>query len=37
MAFIEPVKYEDFLHTVIIEAYQKVIVKDYSSIIKKVE
>ena len=37
MAFIEPVKYEDLLNTVMIEAYKKVIGNDYSPIIKKVE
>jgi len=37
MAFIAPVKYEDFLHTGMIEAYQKVVGRDYSPILKKVE
>ena len=36
-SFIVPAKYEDFLHTVMIEAYQKVIGRDYSPIIKKVK
>ncbi len=34
---IVPAKYEDFLYEVMIEAYQKVIGRDYSPIIKKVE
>jgi len=37
MAFIVPAKYEDLLNTLMIEAYKKVIGKDYSLIIKKVE
>ena len=37
MAFIASVKYEDLLNTVMIEVYKKVIGRDYSPIIKKVE
>jgi len=35
MAFIEPAKYEDLLNTAMIDAYQKLIGRDYSPTSKK--